>query len=961
MQSSSARKTFEDSSGRRPKPSDASAAPLEEQPTVISSRSPLPAESAEAATVYGPGRVGPGTRLGPYELLECVGGGGMGRVFRALDTNLDRIVAVKVLSREQAADAETLLRFRNEAQSAARLNHENIVQVYHVGEEDGLPYIVFEFIEGQNLRTLVDQGGGLKLGDAIRYTLQVAQALAHAAQRNVVHRDIKPSNVLITADGRVKLIDLGLARVQRGDPAGDLTASGVTLGTFDYISPEQARDPRTADVRSDIYSLGCTLFYMLAGRPPFPEGTVLQKLLQHQGEEPPDVRRFRPDLPEEASRLVRRMMAKDPRRRFQSAAELTAALLHLAEQQGLHPLGLAQAWWAEGDAARGLSPFQRHLPWMAPVVVLLAIVVVLDLVWSSPQGGLPAARPVVAQSDEAGDTREDNGLAGVDEPWLPDDETPGAVDAGTTQGASPGATATSPGAEPSPAGNSAPPKPSAATAAKVPATTESPGKEPAPAKTKETAGSANPPGATGDSGATAGTAVPGLPGGSVPTSRSPETTPAPKPSGSPEPARPSSPGVFVVDGVGGSENRFATLGAACAKAASGHVIVLEYSGRREERPIALNNLRLTIRAGEGFRPVVVFRPSEPDPAQYPRAMFLLSGSQLTLVNLAIDMEVPRELLSDPWSLFEVRRSESVRLEKCWLTIRNASDDHAAFHQDVAFFRTKSDPGMGNPILAGDERPLPPTAISLADCVVRGEAVVLRTHDLRPLQFSWDNGLLATTERLLLSDGGDKSPAPGDAVRLDLNHVTAAVRGGLCRMEQNDLSPHQLPLSVRCASSILVGTASGPLLEQAGVVGKEPFESRVSWNGERNFYEGFTVFWNVVRGDAEIRPAPKTFDAWWAYWGPDREILPAMHRVQWKKPLPAASPVHAHTPADYALGRPSEGGAVNPAVGAASDGKDAGMIPERLPPSPPDEQAAVKAESVPTEASKGDSQAERGAQ
>ena len=134
--------------------------------------------------------------------------------------------------------------------------------------------------------------------------------MAHLAEAGVVHRDIKPSNILVDPHGRVKVIDLGLARIYHTAANDDLTATGVTLGTFDYISPEQARDPRSVDARSDIYSLGCTLFYMLSGRPPFPEGTVLQKLLKHQGDTPPDIREFRPELPEEISLLMRKMMPR---------------------------------------------------------------------------------------------------------------------------------------------------------------------------------------------------------------------------------------------------------------------------------------------------------------------------------------------------------------------------------------------------------------------------------------------------------------------------------------------------------------------------------------------------------------------------------------------------------------------------------------------------------------------------
>jgi eukaryotic-like serine/threonine-protein kinase len=210
-----------------------------------------------------------GKTFGNYQLAEFVGGGGMGAVFRATDTSMGRTVAVKVLSRDQT-DEETIRRFRNEAHSAARLDHPNIARAYYVGEHEGWNYIVFEYVQGTNLRDLVEKQGPLPIEQALNFTLQVAQALDHAAGRDVVHRDIKPSNVLVTPAGEIKLVDMGLARMHQVESSSDdLTASGVTLGTFDYISPEQARDPRIADSRSDIYSLGCTLYFMFAGRPPF--------------------------------------------------------------------------------------------------------------------------------------------------------------------------------------------------------------------------------------------------------------------------------------------------------------------------------------------------------------------------------------------------------------------------------------------------------------------------------------------------------------------------------------------------------------------------------------------------------------------------------------------------------------------------------------------------------------------
>jgi serine/threonine-protein kinase len=212
--------------------------------------------------------------------------------------------------------------------------------------------------------------------------LQIADALLHAFQRDVVHRDIKPSNIIITTEGQAKLVDMGLARFETAEPADhELTASGVTLGTFDYMAPEQARDSRTADIRSDIYSLGCTLFFMLAGQPPFPEGTALQKLLQHQAEAPPDVQQDRPDVPESLAELLDTMLAKRPEDRFQHPAELLAALIAVTEQLGLvHPqVSLPAAWTIDPRQPPWL---RRHAPWLVPAALLAATVLGLGIAWS---------------------------------------------------------------------------------------------------------------------------------------------------------------------------------------------------------------------------------------------------------------------------------------------------------------------------------------------------------------------------------------------------------------------------------------------------------------------------------------------------------------------------------------------------------------------------------------------------
>jgi serine/threonine-protein kinase len=302
-------------------------------------------------------------------------------VFRAWDTSLYRTVAVKVLSAPQIGDVDSQRRFQTEARSAARLDHPNIARVHYVGEDDGIRYIVFEYIDGTNVRDLVHANGPLPIAEALNYTLQVANALTHAWEREVVHRDIKPSNILVTNDGLAKLVDMGLARLEFVEGAEqEETAAGVTLGTFDYISPEQARSPRDADTRSDIYSLGCTLFFMLTGRAPFSEAPALQKLLQHQTETPPDVRELRPDVPDALATVLSRMLAKRPEDRFADPTELAAALVGCIEQLGISaPQVALPAYWT--DWVPRHTWWRRHAPWVVPMVLLFVSVLVLGVKW----------------------------------------------------------------------------------------------------------------------------------------------------------------------------------------------------------------------------------------------------------------------------------------------------------------------------------------------------------------------------------------------------------------------------------------------------------------------------------------------------------------------------------------------------------------------------------------------------
>src|SRR5438132_2710604 len=283
--------------------------------------------------------------IGPYELLKRIGAGGMGTVFRARDTELGREVALKVLPPYLAEKPEMLERFRQEAINAAKLRHEHIVTLYGVGEHDGLHYLAMEYVPGKNLHQYIDEQVRLDPEEARQLMVQAARALALAHQEGIIHRDIKPSNFILTEkDGKpfVKLTDFGLAR---GMDDGDykVTRSGTTVGTVDYIAPEQARNSRSADIRSDIYALGCTFYHMLAGQAPFPEGDMTARLLKHVEAMPDDVRRFNPKVPPGMVVVLTRMMAKRPEDRYQTPGELLKDLEQLPSQPMLSPRELLEA------------------------------------------------------------------------------------------------------------------------------------------------------------------------------------------------------------------------------------------------------------------------------------------------------------------------------------------------------------------------------------------------------------------------------------------------------------------------------------------------------------------------------------------------------------------------------------------------------------------------------------------
>lgn len=269
--------------------------------------------------------------LGPYLVLDKIGQGGMGSVYRARHQRMQRIVAVKVLNVKGDFSSDLIKRFQRETQAAAKLIHPNIVTAFDAGEDEKKHFLVMEYVDGQDLKSVLERSGPLSVRDAVDYTIQAARGLQYAHEQSIIHRDIKPANLLLDKAGCIKVLDMGLARIEEN--AGieqlsiqELTADGTVMGTMDYMSPEQGTDTRSADTRSDIYSLGCTIYTLLTREPMYPGGSIFQKITAHRENPIPSVRARRPDVPLELERVISRMVAKKPDDRPQTMSEVIQQL-----------------------------------------------------------------------------------------------------------------------------------------------------------------------------------------------------------------------------------------------------------------------------------------------------------------------------------------------------------------------------------------------------------------------------------------------------------------------------------------------------------------------------------------------------------------------------------------------------------------------------------------------------------
>jgi hypothetical protein len=317
----------------------------------------LPDLSGSGAAPGGPAPAAPA--VAGYEVLSELGRGGMGIVYKARQVPRDRVVALKIIRSERLAHPEVVRRFRREAQAAARLSHPNVVAVYESDQAGDTHYLAMEYVPGITLQDLVEHNGPLPVAQACDFVRQAALGLQHAAEQALVHRDIKPANLMVVVPGGVtavpgqrvplpprpvvKILDMGVARLYQlrdlpEDSLTTLTRDGAVIGTPDYIAPEQLEDPHRADIRADLYSLGCTFYFLLSGQVPFPGGTLIQKLDRQRWQTAPSVDQLRPEVPAAVASVVRRLMAKHPDDRYRTPGELAQALEQLT-RTGVLPAG----------------------------------------------------------------------------------------------------------------------------------------------------------------------------------------------------------------------------------------------------------------------------------------------------------------------------------------------------------------------------------------------------------------------------------------------------------------------------------------------------------------------------------------------------------------------------------------------------------------------------------------------
>ncbi len=867
---------------------------LESERTVVSRTAPVePERRSETSTNSGAsddafdggdgGALKPGATFGHFVVTKYIGGGGMGRVYEGRDTALDRKVAIKVLPRQRAQDVGTVARFLNEAKSAARLNHEHIAQVYFCGEENGVPFIAFEYVYGVNLRDYVRERGVLELDEAIGYVLQAADALAHAAAHGVTHRDVKPSNIIVTPQKRAKLIDMGLARLLKSDLADDLTESGVTLGTFDYISPEQARDPRDADVRSDIYSLGCTFYYMLVGTPPFPEGTMLQKLLQHQGDEPPDVREANPAIPVEVAAVVKKMMRKAPDDRYQTPETLILDLREIAEMIGLHLSGRGEIGVAVEE--RRAVPTTSRAPAAIVCGVFLAFVAVLYWSPGRPAPPLPIIETPIATveptSESSVDARssEKRGASSVANNLLN-----GTL--GNETETSAAGSASDDGGETFAAAELDAFYAETRGVADVPPLAVDDGAEwrrsflsgsTARDDAKRVAWgwrSRRRVAASGDwngvlAAANVGDGDRGANGvrfwataysflGTSATATGARANLA------------TANATRTVDRVGDGPRVFATLQAALANGSDVADdrpirVELKFDGALAVPPISLVGRKVEIVAADGFRPTLVFNSRNVADGGWGERMFRLNASELTLRGVAIDFTVPtQDVVASKWSVFESTGPTVLTLIDSSATVCNASGEafSAPLHSNVAIFRsTFETAALGELESAATETERGAPSVRLDGVFARGEAALFASNGVGDSFEARRCGFNVSGPIFWANEEEQTNASAGERSTLAFERVVVVGRSALASLgERGDADGEPTPLDVSLTNSA-IWLGGAPLATVSTARDLETNPATNAWNLDGSLLlDAEPTLRTRARQTSTTRDWPLAFDA-----------------------------------------------------------------------------------------------------
>ena len=820
-----------------------------------------------------------GITIGHFTIQKRVGVGGMGSVFLATDDRLKRDVALKVLAPSLSLDQTSVQRFQNEAQAAARLDHDNIARVFYSGEESGLHYIAYEYVPGQNLRDLIRSKSWLDPAEAVNYAIQLTAALHHSSSAGVIHRDIKPSNVLITPFGRAKLVDLGLARKTSLESSFELTIPGTTLGTFDYISPEQARDPHSVDVRSDIYSLGCTLYHMLTGEPPYPEGTVLQKLLDHQDKEPPDPAKKNRRVTPMLSHVVRKMMASIPARRYASPADLLRDLLIVARSLGAGAVPIDGQVWL--TATRFKPPFwQSNFGWVATTCALCLLVVAVQYYPKLTQ----------RMSDQrVASTGPANTESFSPEPPFEErvpDKVPSTNEEAFQKKATedPNKSLLSATSFLDPTKQMSPLEPALTGLSPFPLTITT-----------------QPPESTN------------------PVERSTPTAPNEKSTGDrtagEKPVVENIAPIRIVNG-----KSYDSLEAACTEAAeAGSIIELRYTGvRKPERPIRLPNKKLTIRGAAGFRPTITFAPTDLSADGAPH-MVTVAGGSLEFLNVDLAMAVPNRVGTDRWALFCLERPERMQLKGVTVTVTNPYNKPACVLEQRAPVGQAID-GIG--IRLGG-MPLVPPEMLLTESFVRGGCDFIVMRDPVPARFELKDSVVGVEGNLLqLKLINDTVGMERESISLELEHVTCLLGQSLLSVEgMGGLAEKLPPIFIDARNNIISCGPGRPLISMRGLSEFMDFQRSFSWKGDLNFYNNIDTFLDISTSQLSNNNPPFDHAQWKSFWGSNEGIRSENMRVV-KSPEKSFSSL---TTEDVLLSAES-----NPAVKGASDGDAAGAPIKKLP-------------------------------